>query len=931
MATNVRQTRAKTDLQARGLRRGELSIRAKIGALVLLGMTGMAVALSLLMVSTANTLFADQAHAELTHQNETVAADIEALTERAAKDITLARQNAVFNQYYLAQDDAARQTALRGIESAILYLQNRYTVDEICVINRAGAEDARCVKGRLAGKDDLSPNEKDNPFYAPTLALSDGEVYRSPTPYISPDTHEWVVAHATPLVLPDGTKAGILHFEIPLTWFAAKVNSGGLRGGYSFLMDRDGKLLVHPTFGLALDASVADSPTAADEDIPTAVAVGSPSFQALVRQMRGGQVGRGSYQDKRDHYDVAYQPVFDGNWVVATVLPHAAIASPVQNLLSRTALVAVPLLLLTLALMLWYSARWLTPLLAAVRRQSEAQFRALVQHSSDIIAVLSIDSEVKYISPSVTSVLGYTPEELTGLNVLKTIHADDVAMAEAGLQQSIAQPGRHPSYPVRLRHRDGTWRHIEVVTTNLLHEPGVEGVVINGRDVTDRKSLEDRLEHQAFYDGLTGLPNRALFIDRLGQALAAAGQRAGGVAVLFLDLDGFKVVNDSLGHAAGDVLLVEVARRLSDCLRRGDTVARFGGDEFTMLVQDNEGQAGALSIAQRVLTTLRAPITIDGRELVVSTSIGIALSTADAPDVQRDELLRAADIALYQAKGAGKDCAMVFDPTMQMEAMHRLDLEADMRLALERGEFEVYYQPEIAPETSAVTGMEALVRWQHPLRGLISPAEFIPLAEETGLILPLGEWVLSEACRQASVWQQQQPKRSLMLSVNLSTRQFAQPDLVNRVAHILARTGLPARQLRLEITESVLMTDSPATAAMLQALKALGVSLAIDDFGTGYSSLSYLQHFPVETVKIDKSFVMALMHDAGAKAIIQSVTTLAHMLGMKVTAEGIETAEQLEFVRAAGCDRGQGYYFARPLTATDMSALLEPEPLAKSA
>ena len=418
------------------------------------------------------------------------------------------------------------------------------------------------------------------------------------------------------------------------------------------------------------------------------------------------------------------------------------------------------------------------------------------------------------------------------------------------------------------------------------------------------------LTHQAFYDSLTGLPNRALFRDRLEHAIARSRRSDDTVAVMFLDLDNFKVVNDSLGHGIGDALLRAVAERLRGCLRPADTLARLGGDEFTIVVEDVDAGQVVL-IAERIGARLREPIDVDGHELFISSSIGIAFATAghDAAD----DLLRDADLAMYWAKANGKGRYELFDAGMGVRAAERLSIETDLRRGIERGEFEVHYQPIVDLPTGDIVEVEALCRWRHPERGTFPPAAFIPVAEETGLILPLGAWVIEEACRQVRAWQLEHPARPpLLLSVNLSGRQFQHPTIADDIAAILERTGFPAACLRLEITETVMMRDEPTTLRALTGLKALGVALAVDDFGTGYSSLAYLKRLPIDILKIDRSFVERLNTDPRNAAIVRAIVTLAKALYLSVTGEGIETPEQATDLEALGCDRGQGYYFCRP-------------------
>ncbi len=556
-------------------------------------------------------------------------------------------------------------------------------------------------------------------------------------------------------------------------------------------------------------------------------------------------------------------------------------------------------------------------------RRSEERFRSLVQNSLDMITVINANGTILYHSPSVETVMGYKPEKSIGNNYLETssIHPGDLAHVKESFAYLAENPGQNYSMQLRVQHADGSWRTIEATAKNIIDDPSVGGIVINSRDITERKAFEKQLEHQAFHDDLTGLPNRALLTDRLEHALARADRHQESVAILFLDLDNFKVVNDSLGHNAGDELLFAVAERLQECLRPADTAARLSGDEFVVLIEDVAEESEATGLAERLDRHLQAPFELGDQDVYVTPSIGIALGTSS--DDLSDDLLRKADIAMYRAKSRGKARYEVFNAHMDAEARERLKLETELRQAIEREEFRVYYQPKVLLETGEIFDFEALVRWEHPQRGLVSPAEFIPLAEETGLIHQIGRWVLRESCRQIHEWQEQMLSETpIPVCVNLSAKQFQHPDLAQEIAGILQETKIDRHLLCLEITESVAMEKAPSNTATLNKLKDLGVKLAIDDFGTGYSSLSYLKSFPVDYLKIDRSIVAGLDKDSRNRAIVLATITMGHAMDLQIVAEGVETAGEFAKLRALGCDFGQGYYFAYPLPVQAIPSLL---------
>ena len=560
----------------------------------------------------------------------------------------------------------------------------------------------------------------------------------------------------------------------------------------------------------------------------------------------------------------------------------------------------------------------------AALRESEARFRSVVQHSSDVITILDADSTIRYVTPSIERIFGYPGDGVIGEKLIDAAHPEDAATVARFLSAASGQPGATAPVEWRVRHRDGDFRYAESIGTNLLDDPHVGGVVITTRCISERKALEAKLTHQAFHDPLTKLANRALFRNRVEQALKRARRRRAPLAALFLDLDNFKTINDSLGHAAGDCLLMTVAERLRACVRQYDTTARLGGDEFAVLLEDGTLPQDAAIVARRIIDAMSQALTLEGREVRVGVSIGIAVSEAGVESA--DELLRNADVAMYTAKESGKGRYEIFEQKMHTTLLARIELEADLRRAIDRQEFTLYYQPIIALDTGRISAVEALVRWNRPERGRIAPLDFIPLAEETGLIVPLGRWVIEEACRHAQEWQAQLPAAApLSISINLSGRQLQQPELAHDIASALCRSGLPAHSLILEITESVMMQDTEATLAKLRELKNIGLRLAIDDFGTGYSSLSYLQRFPIDILKIDKSFVKGIGQGSEESAVARAIITLSDTLHLSTVAEGIEQLEQMTTLQTLGCEFGQGYYFAKPLTASDMNALLRRE------
>jgi diguanylate cyclase (GGDEF)-like protein/PAS domain S-box-containing protein len=547
-------------------------------------------------------------------------------------------------------------------------------------------------------------------------------------------------------------------------------------------------------------------------------------------------------------------------------------------------------------------------------RESERWFRSLVQETTELIVVVDPDSTVRYLTDSALPALRYAPENLLGRKLVELVHPDDVAHFERVL---ASEPSGH-AFECRFWSRAGAWVFMEWAHGA---RPDAPGCILTGRDVTERKKLEQELRHQAFHDSLTGLANRALFENRLAHALEGLRRREGGLAVVFIDLDDFKTVNDSLGHAAGDELLRAVGERLRYNLRGADTAARLAGDEFGVLLEGAATANAATEASKRLIAALEPPFTIDGRHLNVSASFGIALDTSGRETMP--ELMRNADLAMYEAKRRGGAQLRIFEKSMHEIALGRLERGAELQRAVEEEQFELHFQPIVRLDTAAVIGAEALVRWRHPDRGLLGPEQFLPLAEQTGLVVPIGRWVLADACRTLADWRESNPHRlSLTLSVNVSMRQLHDAAVVEDVRSALAEAAIAPEQLVLEITESFLADETEAALRQMQRLRALGVRLAVDDFGTGYSALSYLQRFPIDMLKIDRSFVEHARPTSPSVNLVRSIVQLGRSLHLDLVAEGVEAAEQAEALLAMGVTSGQGYYFARPLEPAQFASLL---------
>ncbi|BCJ87628.1 EAL domain-containing protein [Effusibacillus dendaii] len=548
--------------------------------------------------------------------------------------------------------------------------------------------------------------------------------------------------------------------------------------------------------------------------------------------------------------------------------------------------------------------------------ESEQRYRSIVEYNTDMIFSVSIDGKVLTMSPAVEKFLGYQMEELIGQDVISYVCPEE--WPSLRVRMDNVRKGQPQEYEVTVLHKNGKRLIAQITSFPITADNKVTGIYGIAKDVTERNRAIELINHMAYHDALTDLPNRRYFQERLLTALHDAKIRQHKVGLIFLDLDHFKNINDMLGHAVGDLLLQTVADRLRQCIQNDEVVGRMGGDEFTVLMPSISDSEELVAMVDRIFDAFRYPINMEGSEFLITTSIGAAIYPDDGEDMET--LMKNADSAMYTAKEQGKSTYQLYMPNTDTGVFQRLTLESELQRALEREEFVVYYQPQIDVSHNSTVGLEALVRWKHPKRGLLTPAEFIPLAEETGMIIQIGEWVLRKVCRQSRIWQDA-GLPPLRVAVNISTRQFQQRNFVDLIEQVLQETGLEAKYLELELIENISMKNTGSVTETLKKLKSIGLHISIDDFGTGYSSLSYLKQFPVDSLKIDQSFIREITNDPDDAAIVQAIIALAHNLKLKVIAEGVETVEQLRFLEANQCDVAQGHLLGKPMSASEIQAL----------
>ena len=555
--------------------------------------------------------------------------------------------------------------------------------------------------------------------------------------------------------------------------------------------------------------------------------------------------------------------------------------------------------------------------LALDRSSSDTKMRGMLEGSTDVVTIVSADGTIMFVSPSVNRVFGYDPEALLQTNLGQLLHPDDEMGALAMIGRCAKGIAAETEFEARWRHHDGSWRPAETLITDLQDDPALGGLVLNTRDISERRRLEDELTHRALHDPLTDLANRALFKESVERALRRTGRNGRSVAVVFLDIDDFKRVNDSLGHESGDRMLTTLAERVKQSIRPYDVAARLGGDEFAVLLENADLRV-ASSVAERMIRSMEAPIQVDGREVTAKGSLGIAVG---GPGDDVEDVMRNADVAMYMAKARGKGRYEVFEAGMNASAVERMELAADLRRAVESRQFLLHYQPIVSLSDGSIMGVEALIRWKHPRRGLVGPGEFISTAEETGLIIPIGRWVLNQACRQLRQWQDRHGDPPLTAAVNVSVKQLQDSRFVNDVRSALATTGLDPKSLTLEITETVLMSDTEDVLSRLEELRTVGVRLSLDDFGTGYASLGYLARFPLNVLKVDRSFIQGVGTEQES-SLTPVMVSIGHSLGLQTIAEGVEDPSQVAHLRELGFDAAQGFLFSRPASADEIDRLL---------
>lgn len=884
-----------------------------VGALSLAQVTGQ-------MTSAAEWRFARSAADQ--------AAAVETWLEDTTRDVRLASRNRAFEVSLAGELGPDHR---REAESAIAYFGSWYDLADVALIRVDGLEVARYRAGRIVAVGELSVDRTvDNPAFAPAIVLHDAEVHQT-DPYVSPTSGQWVISLATPIIDGFARRLGLLQVELPVATLAELLAERPFApDATNVVIDRAGRVLTDPLAMAGVDAAVA--PGDADPILFPAIAdTPEQAWRRALTAIHGRLTdpepapSRGTVMTAAGAIRYEALPILDGTFAVITTVPETTLLAEVALARESAITTIFPLAGLIVLLTGWFTWRLTrTNRRLGLAMAASSRLAVIVESADDAIVSIDPDGRVLTWNAGAARMYGLAEERALGSS-FSAVFAPERRAELAALVATVVAGSAVHSHETEQVASDGSLIVVSLTLSPIPDEAGAPvAVSVLATDITERKRLEEQLAHQALHDGLTGLPNRALFRDRLAQTVGRRRTRrdesSSRSAVLFLDLDDFKVINDTLGHKVGDELLIAVAERIAECIRPGDTAARLGGDEFTVLLEQVRDAADARIVADRILERMAEPFVLDGHRVVVGGSIGIAVSDDGA--TSSDDLIRNADTALYEAKGNGKARAAIFDPSMGTRAWQRLEVEADLRRAIETGELTVHYQPIVRLADAVPVSVEALVRWNHPVRGDVPPGDFLTLAEQTGLIVPIGRLVRAKACRDLARWRREvDGLEDLTVAVNVAPRELAQPEFVDGLLAEIAAAGLPASAIRVEVTEGTSVEDASAI-ERLATLREHGVTTALDDFGKGYSSLGNVHRLPLDGLKIDRQFVAGLGHEPQATAIVTAAISFATALQLDVTAEGIETAEQLAALRRLGCLYGQGFLFARPSPFDTMTDLI---------
>lgn len=925
----------------------------------------------------------DSALTTMDQANLEVMQNIAMFHKKAQSDLLIAIEHPAFKDYFnLPQTRAGNrfdtkghivftpeQQALKNVlDTWSLSLQKQLPIAEICLLDKTGQEHARSTLGQIAHHEDFSSIEAQAPFFSPTMALKAGEVHIQ-YPYLSPDANKWVFSYSSPIVLADETNVGLLHYELPVALFGQLIHHDTLlkdNASRLFILDPTGLIVADNKLKIALDKKEPPSGQPEQQTLsqylpPVTTVNATPQFAAIVQRMKQGEQGFGWFEENKERNYIAFRPLPTFGWSIAHIRPHHALLQGKTSLFGiRIAFAATALLTLLLAAVtVWFMVRKITRPLQALTHSAQKiaagdldlNHRIAAQGQDEIsilshafnqmlntlskttdskeftehilgamvdgLLVLDMDNRIQRVNKSMLELLEETEEHLHGRLLDQLL--PDPAFAAIMFRELLANR-LFRSQETTFHTADGRQVPVSISSSLIKIGESITGIVILAQDIRQRKLNEEQLHFLANFDMLTQLPNRALLLERLSQTLHRAPWRTTRVGIVQCALDRFKMVNETLGHHAGDELLKETAKRLNSCLRDGDTVARIGGDEFIILLMDMAKAEDIILLAKKLSHAISLPLLLsNGQEVFVTASIGISIFPENGSTP--DELLKNANIATTYAKAKGKNQFSFFSTEMNQKGATRLSMESDLRRAIERNELEAHYQPRWDLKKDCLVGAEALVRWRRGGQDgkLVPPGDFLPLAEELGLIEAIDLWMLQQTCQQSKTWRDKgyQPIR---ISINLSPPLFGRQDLVAIVQQALETAQLPPEALELELTEAIVMHDITHAMKSLHAFREMKIHLAVDDFGTGYSSFAHLRRLPVHVLKIDRSFVREITTNQEDAAITHAIITMAHTLNLRTTAEGAEEQAQRDLLTRLGCDELQGYLISRPIPAAEMEA-----------